>query len=61
MVREADIDRGMGENSVLGNGEDENEAVPFKVPLGRFKGEPIIDVSVIIRGRWGREVSTWCL
>jgi len=53
-----EVNRGMGENAVLCNGEDENEATPFKVPFGRFKGESIIDVSFVIRKRWQLEVNT---
>lgn len=47
----------MGENAVLGNGEDENKAEPSAVPLERFKGEPIIAVSLIVKGRWEQEVN----
>jgi hypothetical protein len=38
----------MGENSILCNGEDNNEATPFKVPAERFKEEPIVDVNLLI-------------
>lgn len=36
--------RGMGENSVLCNGKDDNEELPYKIPEKRFGEEKVIDV-----------------